>query len=147
MADAHVDQQPQPPAAPAAVPALQQQQVKLPVPALQQFLPHPGEQASSIDQWLTQFELYLDIINCNRPQMQQMEDREKNILLCTNLGLEGLRTFSGTDSYKNKADRRYDDFKKAVIDHFSKKKSRFIARLDCFQRKQEASENVRDYVR
>ncbi|MCP3665186.1 MAG: hypothetical protein GY696_22255, partial [Gammaproteobacteria bacterium] len=59
-------------------------------------------------------------------------------------GLEGLRTFSGTDQYNNKDQLPYADFRMSVRNHFAKKQSKFKARYDFHERKQQPGESIRD---
>ncbi|MCP3661465.1 MAG: hypothetical protein GY696_03050, partial [Gammaproteobacteria bacterium] len=95
---------------------------KIPLSSLQSYLQHPRDEAVDIDQWLTQFSPYLDIVGCNRAG-QPLNDWEKNMILCSNIGSEGLRTFSGTDQNNNKDQLPYADFRTSVRNHFAKKQS------------------------
>ncbi len=121
------------------------QQFKVPVPSLNPLQESPGDQ-KDVREWLLAFDLYLDRIEDNQIQGQQLGDRQKNGLLCSHLGQEGLRAFARTADYGNRHATAHDAFRDQVTNFFRRTPNSFRARYDFNRRMQEGGESVTEFL-
>ena len=131
---------------PAPAQAQGQDRQRLPILQVSPYLEHPGEPVVPIKQWLVRFDLYIESVEMNLPQGQQMNDREKNFYLYGNLGAEGIRVFSLNPAAANRGAQTYDQYKRAVQGHFAPRISKFKARYDFNKRVQESDETVDEFL-
>ena len=117
---------------------------KLPLP--KEFLPTPGEPCLPFKIWITLFENFIFMRDAPKPEVAKMKDEEKNRLLFTLLGLEGVRIFSAQPTASAIATTPHVVFKQAAMDIFQTPVNPFRAYFDFEQRNQASSESTQEFI-
>ena len=123
--------------------------IRIPIPTVPPFLPVPGEAHGDVRDWLRTFDSYLRCVERNQDPQNPLHDDDKNALLISHLGQEGLKSFGGTpvyDLYMTPGQQTtFADLRQAVSTHFRRTPSVFKARYDFYSRKQDSGESVQEF--
>ncbi len=135
-------------------PAAAQQPVaprgRIPVPHVSPYLQNVGDSGGDIRNWLLLFDVYIQCVERNQDPNSPLQDIDRNVLLISHLGSEGLRSFSTTPDFAEYNDpanpTTYQRLKTMVQEHFRMTPSVFKARFDFVSRTQEPGESIAEYL-
>ncbi len=119
---------------------------KLPLPAVDKFLPHPGEPKVPFRQWFRLFERFLVLVNEDRPTDNKLSAAQKNTYLYMMLGTEGSRVFDANPAADKIDTTSYTEFSNAVKKQFEPTVSEAVACYDFFRRDQVPKETTEEYL-
>ncbi len=119
---------------------------KLPMPQLEAFWTHPGEQPPKWESWKRRFDNIVALINREREAANRLSDGCKNQLLYGYLGAEGVRRFETHPTTSKQLTTSHDAYVNAVKDCLGEKTLPALAFHQFRTCKQEADETTTSYI-
>ncbi len=119
---------------------------KLPIPAIEHFLPQHGDPVVPFDEWFTTFQRFLMMVNDGRGVDEKLTASQKNTYLWMMLGAEGRRMFYSHPMRERMDTTGFEAFSTAVKERFQPPANQASACHDFYNHYQGAQESTDEFL-